>query len=165
MKTLIIVRHAKSSWKDPNLDDFDRPLNRRGKQAAPEMGRRLKARGCAPQLLISSPAKRARKTAQVLAEELGYPQKKIVFDSDVYEASNVGLVALLRNIDASIDEAMLVGHNPSVEALSRYLSGTAVEKFPTAAASCISLDIARWDELGPGTGRMVFFDYPRKPQP
>ena len=99
MKTIILVRHAKSSWKDPGLNDFDRPLNKRGKKNAPLMGQKLKERQVMPDLVLSSPAKRARKTATAIAKAVGYPKKRIVFDDNMYHGGARYLFEMIKNLD------------------------------------------------------------------
>ena len=111
MRRLYLIRHAKSSWSEAGLRDFDRPLNSRGKVDAPYMGKRLAAHGVRPDLIFASPAKRTRKTAQYIAEAVDYPVKDIVFFAAIYEA---GVADLLRIIGQAMDEAgclFLIGHN------------------------------------------------------
>ena len=112
MKTIILVRHAKSSWKDTSLDDFDRPLNKRGKRNAPFMGEKLKNRQIVPDLILSSPAKRAKKTATIVAKTIGYPKKKIQYSDNMYHSSARYLLEMVRNQDDESETIMLFGHNP-----------------------------------------------------
>ena len=111
MKTLYLIRHAKSSWKDITLDDFDRPLNQRGKKNAPFMGKLLKQREVKPDLIISSPAKRAKCTANIIAREIGYT-KDIVFEPKIYESNLVSLKNVIYSIDDKYNTVFLFGHNP-----------------------------------------------------
>jgi phosphohistidine phosphatase len=156
MKTLFLLRHAKSSWKEPDIADFDRPLNERGRRAAPFMGRLLKVRGFAPDLIISSPAKRARKTAKVF-KEAGEYEAEIVFDDRIYEASPNALLYVAGEIDDSLRSVMLVGHNPGMEGILRVLTGL-TEPMPTAAVAVIDLDIDTWKQIASdrGTLRAIF---------
>ncbi|MBF8260085.1 MAG: phosphohistidine phosphatase SixA [Actinobacteria bacterium] len=163
MKTVLLVRHAKSSWKDPGLKDFDRPLNKRGKRDAPFMGKALKERRIHPDLILSSPAKRARQTARVIAEAIGYPKKKIVFDEAIHHAPARALLELVRKQGDANRTIMLFGHNPGFNDLADILlkDGTA-RKMPTTGVYCIRFGVARWREVKEGTGALDFFDYPKR---
>ncbi len=166
MKRLILVRHAKSSWKDPGLVDRDRPLNGRGRRDAPEMGRRLAARDVAPDVLVTSPARRARKTARKIADALGYPRDGILEEETVYEASLPDLLAVVRGLDPDWDEVLLVGHNPGLTDLANFLlPGRPFVNLPTCGVACVDLPVDGWDEAGEGAGRLVFHDAPRLPGP
>ncbi len=162
MKRLYLVRHAKSSWKDLSLDDFDRPLNKRGKQDAPFMGKRVKKYKMLPDLIISSPAKRAAKTAKIIAKEIGFPKKKIIYDASIYEAGMASLITVVRNIDDLANEVMLFGHNPGLTILAEDLTNAQVDNIPTCGIFCIDFDVNSWKEIEEGKGRVVFFDYPKK---
>lgn len=165
MKTIILVRHAKSSWKDFSLDDFDRPLNKRGKKNAPFMGKKLKERKIVPDLILSSPAKRARKTATVIAKALGYPKKKIVFDENMYHASARYLIEMIRNLDEKHETAMLFGHNPDFNDLAdMLLKKNPVNNIVTTGVYCIKLNVDQWQKVRKGKGESVFYDYPKRYQ-
>ena len=162
MKTLYLVRHAKSSWKFPELDDFDRPLNRRGKRDAPEMGRRLQKQGIRPDLIVSSPAKRARKIAQAIAKAVGYSASAIAFHPEVYEASVDSLVALLRATDDQVAVLMLVGHNPELTDLANHLTPHAIDNVVTSGIVAVEFSAERWAEVGQrGQGQFLWYDYPK----
>lgn len=163
MKRLYLVRHAKSSWKDPELDDFDRPLNKRGKRDAPFMGQRLSEANVRPDLIISSPAKRAAKTAKIIAAQIAYPLKKIQWIESLYAAGTLILLQILREIDDSAEQAMLVGHNPGLTLLAELLTSEAVDNIPTSGVFALDLDLGSWTQAGEGNGIPVFFDYPKKP--
>ncbi len=146
MKTLLVLRHAKSSWKDPGLDDHDRPLNKRGKKDAPRMGRLVREEGLIPDLILSSTALRAKNTAQEVAEKSRYPGK-IHWESRLYLAGPADIVMVLNEIeDPSADRVMIVGHNPGQEELVRSLAG-GQEAFPTAALARVELPVTTWAEL------------------
>ena len=119
MKTLYIIRHAKSSWSDISLDDFERPLNKRGKNDAPLMGTRLKHRDIMPDIIFSSSAKRAKMTAKIIANKIDY-KKKIVFKKRIYEADVNTLHNMLKNIDDKYNIAFLIGHNPGLNELAEF---------------------------------------------
>jgi phosphohistidine phosphatase len=163
MKILILVRHAKSSWKDPSLVDFDRPLNKRGKRNAPFMGQKLKERKIMPDLLLSSPAKRARKTAIAVAKALDYPPKKIMFLDKMYHASARYLFDLLKNLDDENETVMLFGHNPSLNDFAdMMLKRNPIYNIPTTGVCCIRFDVNQWQKIKEGKGEFVFFDFPRR---
>ena len=162
MKRLYLVRHAKSSWKDPELDDFDRPLNKRGKRDAPFMGQRLREANVRPDLIISSPAKRAAKTAKIIAAQIEYPLKKIKWTESLYAAGALTLLGILREIGDSVEQAMLVGHNPGLTLLAELLTSEAIDNIPTSGVFTVDLDLGSWTQTGEGSGIPVFFDYPKK---
>ncbi|WP_457598784.1 SixA phosphatase family protein, partial [Hydrogenimonas sp.] len=121
MKELFLFRHAKSSWDDPSLSDFDRPLNERGRRDAPLMGEHLKAMGIHLDLIVASPAKRAKKTAKIIAEKLGYDIEKIIWQENIYEASPQTLLYIVCQLPEKAKRVMLVGHNPSLTLLANQL--------------------------------------------
>jgi phosphohistidine phosphatase len=163
MKTIILVRHAKSSWKDSSLDDFDRPLNKRGKRNAPFMGKKLKGRKILPDLVLSSPAKRAKKTAIAVAKALDYPKKKIVFFDKMYHASARHLFELLKNLDDKNESIMLFGHNPSFNDFAdMLLKKNPISNIPTTGVCCIRVDVNQWQKVEEGKGEIVFFDFPKR---
>ena len=165
MKTIILVRHAKSSWKDLNLDDFDRPLNKRGKNNAPLMGQKLKERKIIPDLILSSPAKRARKTAAAIAKAIGYPKKKIAFDDRMYHASARYLFEIVKNLDDKHETIMLFGHNPELNDLANMLlKNNPILNIVTTGVYCIKFNVDQWQNVREGKGRSVFYDYPRRYQ-
>jgi len=152
MKTLYVLRHAKSSWDNAELADFDRPLNDRGESTAPFMGEFMAANGFEPQVIVSSPAVRARRTAQLAKEGANMPAE-IIYDDRIYEASPRTLQTVAASIDDRFDSAMLVGHNPGMEGFVRLLTGRS-EEMPTAALAVIDLDIERWAEIDTGLGAL-----------
>lgn len=162
MKTLLVQRHAKSSWKDPGLDDHDRPLNKRGKKDGPRMGRLVREEDLIPDLILSSTAVRAKNTAKEVAEISGY-SGKVHWDERLYLAAPSDMVSVLKEIeDPSADRVMIVGHNPGQEELVRVLSGSR-ETFPTAALAQIELPITIWGELELSTkGRLVHLWRPKE---
>jgi len=162
MKRLLLCRHAKSSWKDPDLHDIDRPLNKRGKRNAPEMGRRLADRGIRPDLVIASPARRALNTAGLLARELGFRRKKITVRKEVYEATADGLIDLLRGLDDDAGLVMLVGHNPEITDLANTLGGLDIDNVPTCGIVALDFQAGSWRDVGRRTAALAFFDYPRR---
>lgn len=161
MKKLFIVRHAKSSWDDPDLDDFDRPLNKRGKRNAPEIGKRLAMRGVFPDLIITSPAKRAAATARRIAEAIAYPNKKIIKDDSFYHGSIQDVIGVVQKLDDQINSLMIFGHNPGLTDLANYLSGADIYNIPTCGVVEIDFDFNSWKMLGSKEGKLVKFDFPK----
>lgn len=165
MKHLYIVRHAKSSWVDCEVADVERPLNKRGKKDAPVMGERLKDRGVTPDLIVSSPAKRAYKTAKKIAKKLDYPKKRIVKDESIYEGSEGDLLQVIRRADSNVESLMIFGHNPGFTFLANALVGEPlIDNIPTCGVFRVDFDVDDWREVEPGTGKFQFFDYPKDSQ-
>jgi phosphohistidine phosphatase len=162
VRRLYLIRHAKSSWTEPDLADFDRPLSNRGKLDAPFMGKRLAAYGVRPDLILASPAKRARKTALLIAAAVGYGEKDIVFDEDIYESDVPGLLSIIAKVPARVGVLFLVGHNYAITDLADYLSGRSIGNIPTCGIVAIEFADGSWSELQAGSGRTLFFDYPKK---
>lgn len=160
MKTLLLLRHAKSSWKDNGLRDFDRPLNQRGLKAAPAMGKLIRKRKLEPDLALSSPAERARQTSQLVLEAAGL-KTEVRFDERIYEASVTRLLEIISQIDDEANVAMLVGHNPGFEELQEALTGEA-HSFPTAALACIEVNIEKWHKIRAGVGRLEWLVKPKE---
>lgn len=159
MKTLFVLRHAKSSWDNPSLSDFERPLNSRGLDAARFIGALIYERRLQPDVLVSSPAKRAKQTA-VLVKELAEISRAIKFDERIYEASPHALFNLIREFDDKFDSVLLVGHNPGFENLVRLLTGEGVS-MPTAALAKINLQTEKWAELETAVNTLEFLIRPK----
>ncbi len=153
MKTLLLLRHAKSSWKQPELNDHDRPLNKRGKKEAPKVGKYLKDNDLVPDLVLSSTAKRARDTAEAAAEECGY-DKPIEFYQDLYLSEPSCYLDILQRLPDSAGRVLVVGHNPDLDELLTLLTDVN-EHMTTAALAHIDLPISSWTELNEATdGRL-----------
>jgi phosphohistidine phosphatase len=154
-KRLALLRHAKSSWNDPDLDDHDRPLNGRGRRAAAQMGRYLQQRGIAPAVVLCSSAVRTRQTLELL-ELAGEP--RVLYETELYGASAGELLRRLRRLDDTVPSVLLIGHNPGMHDLAVALTGdhdgAAIADFPTAALAELSAPIARWPDLEPGTATL-----------
>ena len=146
MKTLLIMRHAKSSWDDEDLADFDRPLNKRGQKDAPRMGQLLIERQLEPDRILSSPALRARTTAQIVAGQIQFAGE-VTLCRDFYHGEPRDYLDAVAETEASAERVMVVGHNPGLEELVARLTG-ANEFFPTAAIAVVELAIANWPDLG-----------------
>ena len=162
MKTLYLLRHAKSSWKYPNLDDFERPLNKRGRKNVPFMGKVLKKLKVAPDLVISSPANRASMTARMIAAAINYPLENIRYSEAIYEFSEKALIHVVKQIDDAVNKAMVVGHNPAINGLANYIGDQPIGNIPTCGAICVELDISSWAKLNAHCGKLKFFEFPKK---
>ncbi len=162
MKNLYLIRHAKSSWDDPGLDDIDRPLNKRGKRDAPQMGARLRDSGVRPGMICTSPAKRARKTARYLADALDYASERIVQQSALYTSSMERLLFLVRETSQDVDTLFLVGHNPVLGEFADFFLGTSLGHLPTCGIIGIAFAVSDWREVAADGGTLLVFDYPKK---
>jgi len=149
MKTLLLLRHAKSSWKDGEIADRDRPLTARGKRDAPRVGQLIRERELVPNLIVSSTAKRARKTADLVAEHCGYKGEVELLD-DVYEADVNTLIKVLAKAAPDATRVMLVGHNPGLDELLFALTGVD-EHLSTAALAQLTVAVAKWRDLEANT--------------
>ncbi len=152
MKRLLLLRHAKSSWDGAIMADFDRPLNGRGRLAAPFMGELIARENIMPDLIVSSPAKRAIETAELVKENAGL-NAEIRFDERIYEATTETLRQVISSIDDSVETCMLVGHNPGFEGILNYMTGKTLS-MPTAALAVIELEIDSWSDLKPSIGTL-----------
>lgn len=161
LKTLIIHRHAKSSWDDMSISDFDRPLNNRGMANAPVMGKRLRLQGLHIDLFISSPARRAIDTAKIVAAQLGYPASEIVEEHRIYMAGVQSLLKIINHISDAHHTAILFGHNPGLTELVDYLSGSDIGNLPTSGQAIIDFSTDSWAEISRGTGTLVHLDFPK----
>ena len=172
MKTLTLLRHAKSSWDDPVARDFDRPLNKRGRKAARTMGREMRAQGLEFDRVVASPAARVVGTLADLAEGYGGPIEP-EYDERVYLASATTLLKVVQEADDAADRLLLVGHNPGMEAFALLLTrddgnglrGEVAAKYPTAALAEIKLPVDHWRDVVLGTGRLARFIRPRDLDP
>jgi phosphohistidine phosphatase len=164
MKFLTLLRHAKSSWKDPKMDDFDRPLNGRGKRDAPLMGNRLVSYGDIPEMIISSPAERARKTAELVAAALQYHPSAIRFEPCIYEADAETLIELVSQLDDNWKNVMLVGHNPGLTELANLLAPCNLDNIVTCGVARFAFETSRWRDIRVHSGQFLFYDYPKKVQ-
>ena len=162
MKTIYLVRHAKSSWKYPDLDDFERPLNKRGRKNAPFMGKVLKKLKVASDLVLSSPANRAAMTARIIAASINYPLENIRYNEAIYEFSESALIHLVKRIDDAVNKAMVVGHNPAINGMANYIADQSISNIPTCGVFCVELDISSWTKISEYCGKLKFFEFPKK---
>jgi phosphohistidine phosphatase len=167
MLSLALLRHAKSSWNAADLDDFDRPLNERGREAAPAMGAVLKELKFSPDLILCSPAQRTRQTLELVGGFIDKAETR--FQHELYLPNQQTLFEQIRAVPFDTRRVLLVGHNPSIHALALYLTGTGdaksisrlEDKFPTAALAILSFEQDYWRDIGAGTGRLEAFVVPR----
>ena len=170
MRRLYLLRHAKSSWADPALADFARPLNRRGEQAAPRMAAFMRDHDLRPDLVLCSEARRAQETWELVARGLG-GDIPVKIQRSLYLASPSRLLAAIQRQPAEVQALMLVGHNPGMETLAAHLAGDGSKKkaltglgvkFPTGALAVFDCDVEQWADLAEGGGRLVRFVKPRE---
>jgi len=162
MKYLYLIRHAKSSWNEECVSDFNRSLNKRGKIDLPFMANRLKELGIKPDLILSSSAKRAKITTKVIAEILDYENHKIVYDEALYDSSYATYRYLLDSLDENKDSVFIVAHNPTLTEVGERLSGFTLTNMPTCSIVCIAFDVKSFRDIKEESGKILFFDYPKK---
>ncbi|KAA5549183.1 SixA phosphatase family protein [Adhaeribacter rhizoryzae] len=161
MKTLYLMRHAKSSWDFPELSDHDRPLNNRGRKDAPLMGRELASREVTVDLIVASSAVRALTTATLVARELEYDTEKIAVEEEIFQASKQDLLSIIKNIPNQFDKVLLVGHNYTISELANLLSPEMVPTMPTAAVVCLNFNCDTWAEIAKQNAAFAFYEYPK----
>ena len=161
MKRLYIIRHAKSSWKDHSLYDWERPLNKRGKRNIPEMGSFLKKKNTHIDLMISSHAERALTTAIGIGEYLNYAEEKIQVTEELYHAGYREIYGVLNNIPDSIQSVAIFGHNPGFTTFANSLTNGHIDNIPTCGVCAVDLPVTSWQDVAPGIGKMDYFMYPK----
>jgi phosphohistidine phosphatase len=161
MKTLTLVRHAKSSWKHSDLSDRERPLNKRGERDAPMMGQRIVAAGIRPSLIISSPAVRAWTTAKIVANEIGYPREFLQREDSLYLASLDNILDILVAQDSEFNNVMVVGHNPGLTIFANYLSPGITDNLPTAGVVSLSFEQEDWNLYTAPKTELLCYDTPK----
>lgn len=162
MKTLTLVRHAKSSWSNASLSDRKRPLNKRGERDAPIMGRRILEHGIRPSLIVSSPAKRAWTTAKIIAQEISYPREFLQREDSLYLASLEDFLDVLVAQDNNFNSVMLVGHNPGMTEFANYLVPGLTDNLPTAGVVSVTIDQDHWNLFERPAAELQVHDYPKK---
>lgn len=166
MKRLTLIRHAKSSWSEESLPDRERPLSKRGEHDAPRMGERLRARGARPSLILSSPAARAKRTAQIIADCLGYPREFLQYAEPLYHASPATLLGAAAAQDDRHADVVIVAHNPGLLDLTRrLLRDWPHGNLPTAGVVAIDFEADSWAAIDAAPVRCAFYDYPKNPEP
>lgn len=161
MKHLLIIRHAKSSWSDPALPDFDRPLNERGKQDAPQMAQRLLAKSISIDAFISSPAKRARKTAALFAAEYQVDKDKILLIPELYHASPANFFEAIAQSPEQANTIAVFSHNPGITEFVNLLTEVRIDDMPTCAIFGVQVSAETWKQFRDAPKSFWFFDYPK----
>ena len=162
MKTLTLLRHAKSSWKDASLQDRERPLNRRGQRDAPIMAERIKQAGIRPSLILSSPAVRAWTTGKSIAHEIGYPMEFLQREDRLYHASTRNLLVVIAEQDEGFNNLMIVGHNPGLTDFANYLIPGLTHNIPTCGFVSIEIDCDDWNLDREAEIKLLMYDYPKQ---
>jgi phosphohistidine phosphatase len=159
-KKLFIIRHAKSSWKDLELSDFNRPLNSRGKKNAPMMGERLRDKNVVADIIISSPALRAKKTAKIIAKKVRY-SKEIIYDENIYASTGMLIHKIVKKIDDKNDSAFFIGHNSDLNMFAQeYVNFD--ENIVTCGIVEIEFDCKHWKDISKKNAKFISYDYPKK---
>lgn len=161
MKKVTLIRHAKSSWKDASLADIDRPLNRRGKGDAKEMGIHLKNINLVPELVYCSPAKRARHTARLLLTRLLGETELIRIHEEIYFKGSDEIIELIKSSNDQYESLFVFGHMPDMASVLNDLSGLFEYEFPTCCVASIVFDVNKWQDIEKGTGKNEYFVYPK----
>lgn len=162
MKTLYLIRHAKSDWSNPGQKDFDRPLNSRGERVAPKMGRELFAREVKPDYICSSPSKRTRQTVAYICEGIQVDEETVEFKEAIYEASTGAMLRVINGFDDKHGTAMLVGHNPSSSFIAEYLTDEIINNIPTCGVLKINFEVESWQHISKSTGILEWYLYPKQ---
>jgi phosphohistidine phosphatase len=162
MKTLILIRHAKSDWNDLSISDFDRPLNNRGKRDAPVMAQRLADKKININLFISSPAKRARKTAEVFAEAYDKNKNEVVLIPDLYMASTSAFYKIIADTKNKFDSIAVFSHNPGITEVSCFLTNSLqIGSVPTCGVVAVKIQTDDWKNFAEAPKELMFFDFPK----
>lgn len=164
MKSLTLLRHAKSSWNTAGLADRDRPLNKRGQRDAPLMGKRIGAQDIRPSLIISSPAVRAWTTARIIAESINYPREFLQRDERLYGASVDTIMDVIADQDPGFNNIMIVGHNPGLTRFANYLLKDITPNLPTCGVVSVLIDSDDWNLRGRPVATLTLLDYPKRAQ-
>jgi phosphohistidine phosphatase len=163
MKELYLIRHAKSSWDNPQLDDFDRPLNARGRRNAPFMGQLLYSQGIIFDLMIASPAVRTALTAEIIATETGYPLEKIAYEKRIYEGSLFTLMQIIHGIPDDYQRVAIIGHNDELTLVANALCLQPItDNIPTCGVAGLEFSVSSWKEIQNHSGKCRCFEYPKK---
>jgi phosphohistidine phosphatase len=162
MKRLFIIRHAKSSWSNPSLPDHKRPLNKRGLRDAPFMAKVLEKTGVSPDLILSSPAKRAYTTACYFAAALGIPEKDIRKESRIYDSFPSDMVDIIQELPSEIETILVFGHNPTFTSFANKYADKHIFNMPTCSIAHVEGNVENWKDFSPGTANLVAFHYPKQ---
>lgn len=161
MKTLFLGRHAKSSWDDSGLSDFERPLNDRGERDAPEMGRRLAEKHATADVILCSTAVRARTTAAILAKEWGY-EGDLLLEPKLYEASSSQMLDFIQELEDEATSVLVIAHNPTITSLANLLGNLSIGNMPTCGIVVLKIPCNKWSEVEVERAELIEFDFPKK---
>ena len=161
MKTVLLVRHAKSSWDDISLSDFERPLNDRGKKNAPEMAERLLNKKIAIDAFLSSPAKRAKKTAEIFAKTYKREKEDVLLVPELYEAHPDDFVKAIENAPGNASCIAVFSHNPGITDFANSLTEVKIDNMPTCSVFAVKVNVNDWQDFGKAAKEFHFFDFPK----
>lgn len=161
MKTIYLIRHAKSDWNNQELTDFERPLNTRGVNDTEKIGKELNKLGFNPEKIIASPSKRTTTTIQFLCEHISFNFKHVEFNSKLYHPSNENFINIIEDLPDEIENIAMVSHNYGISEFADYLTENFMEAMPTCAVVCIELEINSWKEIVRGLGTTKWYIYPK----
>ena len=162
MKTLYIIRHAKSGDKGSGKQDIDRNLNDRGRSDGQKMGEHLRSLDIHPEVFISSPATRAVQTAQIITASMGIPDAAIQIEDELYHGNFASMYSVVKNLDDEIGEVMIFGHNPYFSSLADFLANTRIDNLPTLGVVGLDFPIQSWTEVENQAGSVLLYEYPKK---
>jgi phosphohistidine phosphatase len=160
-KTLFLIRHAKSSWNDPSLPDFERPLNERGKKDAPEMAKRLRDKKIKIDIFISSPAKRAKQTCKYFTKEFDLKKIDIILEPKLYEAGEEAFYSVAESLKNKWENVAIFSHNPGITSFANSLTETRIDDMPTCSIFAIKIDEDKWKDFRNAKKEFWFFDSPK----
>jgi phosphohistidine phosphatase len=161
MKSLLLIRHAKSSWDDLSLSDFDRPLNHRGKKDAPEMAERLLEKKINIDAFVSSPAKRARKTAEIFSKTFGHDKDDVQLKDELYEASQRQFEEVVASLSNDYDTVAIFSHNPGITEYANALTSARIDNIPTTGVFAVTANANDWQTFSKSPKELWFFDFPK----
>lgn len=161
MKQLFLIRHAKSSWDDPTISDFERPLNDRGKKDAPEMAKRLGDKKIKLGALVSSPAKRAKKTCKYFEKEFDISKDDIIFEDKLYEAGTQNFLEVVKNLKNKWDSVAIFSHNPGITDFANSLTNERIDNIPTCGIFAVKIKSNHWSDFKEAEKEFLFVDYPK----
>ena len=162
LRNVCFVRHAKSSWRDPYLQDFDRPLNKRGFRDAPRMAAKMRELEVVPDFILTSPANRAKTTAEYFMKEFGLEEEQYLEDQDLYHAGPEEILEVLRNAPNERRSVFVFGHNPGMTYLANMFAGISIDNVPTCGIFQAKTMVANWEAFDPETSAFVAFYYPKQ---
>jgi phosphohistidine phosphatase len=161
VKTLLLIRHAKSSWEDAGISDFERPLNERGKKDAPAMAERLYERGIKIDAFVTSPARRARKTAEQFAKRYKKEKDELLLKTELYMAGDDAFNSVVEKLDDDIDCVAVFSHNPGITDFANHLTDARIDNIPTSGIFAVSIETKKWNRFRDAKKKFLFFDHPK----